>query len=70
MKPEKPNRISQLFRERTEAQRKLRQVLEKYQDACQALQNEIDRNEGKSLQRVSVSVVVQFGLDTKPNGSR
>lgn len=51
--------IITLLKARTEAQRRLRPLLEQYETACQALEDEMARIEGRTPCRVAATVLVK-----------
>ena len=62
--------IIALFKSRTEVQRRLRPILDQYETACQALEDEIARIEGRTPRRIEATVLVNSGLDSDPNRAR
>jgi len=66
----KPDRISQLLKARTQVQRRLRPILNEYEIACQSLEDEIARIEGREPRRVEAIVRVASGLDSNSTQAR
>ncbi len=65
----KPDRISQLLKARTQVQRRLRPILDQYETACQALEDEIARIEVREPRRVA-TICVNSMLDGDPKQAR
>lgn len=63
MKTTEPDQMTKLLKARADAQRKLRPLLEGYEAACQALEQEIARAEGRTAKRAIASANVEFSLD-------
>lgn len=66
----KPDRISQLFKARTQVQRRLLPILNEYEIACQSLEDEIARIEGREPRRVAATICVNSMLDGDPKRAR
>lgn len=66
----KPDRISQLLKARTQVQRRLLPILNEYEIACQSVEDEIARIEGREPRRVEAIVRVNSMLDSDPNPAR
>lgn len=66
----KPDRISQLFKARTQVQRRLLPILNEYEIACQFVEDEIARIEGRKPRRVEAIVRVVSGLDSDSTQAR
>lgn len=66
----KPDRISQLLKARTQVQSRLLPILNEYEIACQTLEDEIARIEGRGPRRVEAIVRVASGLDSNSTQAR